>query len=309
MDPSLFADSRVAPAAIKFSNLRPLAFSSRQVPVVFTTSNQSTYSQANNLIKIIVSSSTAFLNGPSSFLKLKYKNKSDVFTQKFNNSGHSLIEHIRVLKNSAPLENIQHYDKIHSVMSDLLLSPENRYVKQEQGYGNHTIPLLGAGADDAAVLAAVQAASNNQQCLNELEVAPTTDAANNVVTLCLPLELSCTVGGGQQKLLPLWMMGEIVIEITLNKDCVFNVAGGAGSAAESLALRQNTQPTFEVSEVEFHGSLIEFDSSVNMALTSMAVDSGLGLNLAGCTWTNDMVALTATQNTLTTEELRMEKTP
>ena len=303
MDPSYLQDNRVAPYAIKYSALKPLSFKARHVPVVFATSNQSTYSQANNLIKIPVNSSTAFLDGPNSFIKLKFKNNQAVFTQKFNNSAHSLIEHLRVLtRGSEPLENIQNYDKVHSVMSDLLLSPENRYVRQEQGYGNHTIPALPDGSNAAAVLAAVQAAAANQQCLNELTVAP-----NGEVTLCIPLELSCTVGGAQQKLLPLWMMGEVLVEIQLNKDCVFNLSGGADAGGDGgLGARRNTQLVFQVSEVEFHASLIEFDSSVNMALTSMAAgdssNPGLGLNLSGCTWTNSMISLAVGQNTLTNNE-------
>lgn len=303
MDPSYLQDNRVAPYAIKYSALKPLSFKARQVPVVFATSNQSTYSQANNLVKIPVMSSTAFLDGPPSFIKLVYTNTSAVFTQKFNNSAHSLIEHLRVLtRGSEPLENIQHYDKIHSLMSDLLLSGENRYTRQQEGYGSHKIPTVSADANAAALAAAVNTAAVNQQCLNELTVAPGAS-----VTLCIPLELSCTVGGAQQKLLPLWMMGQVDIEIQLNKDCVFNVSGGAEVDADGgLAARQNNQPTFNISEVEYHGSLIEFDSSVNMALTSMAAgdasNPGLGLNLSGCTWTNSMVSIASGHNTLTNNE-------
>jgi len=301
------------------------------VPVVFATSNQSTYVQSNNLIKIPVNSSTAFLDGPNSFLKLTYLNNSGR-VQKFNNSGHSLIEHIRILtRGSEVLENIQHYNQIHCVMSDLLLSGENRLVKEEQGYGNPSIPALAVpllpsadvlvaaenvAAGFPAVVAAtavaftvgpivlelaklgnqINAARLGQQCLNELTVA-----VGGVVTLCLPLELSCTVGGAQQKLLPLWMMGEVVIEIQLNRDCVFNPPVIGENAAAAIA-RRNAAPTFAVSEVEFHGSLIEFESSVNMALTSMAVDGGMGLNLSGCTWTNSMVSLAGAMNTLTNNE-------
>ena len=39
-----------------------------------------------------------------------------------------------------------------------------------------------------------------------------------------------------------------------------------------------------------------------MALTSMAVDGGMGLNLSGCTWTNSMVSLAGAMNTLTNNE-------
>jgi hypothetical protein len=186
-------------------------------------------------------------------------------------------------------------------MSDLLLSPENRYVRQEQGYGSHKIEPVAGDANAETVRNAVIAAAVNQQCLNELTVAP-----NGEVTLCIPLELSCTVGGAQQKLLPLWMMGEVLIEIQLNKDCVFNLSGGAGDADAALAARRNTQPVFQVSEVEFHASLKEFDSSINMAITQMAVgdasNPGLGLNLSGCTWTNSMISLAVGQNTLTNNE-------
>jgi hypothetical protein len=196
-------------------------------------------------------------------------------------------------------------------MSDLLLSGENRYVRQMEGYGSHKFTPAGAfvAAANPAAPTAIEVAAEavllrkalndavvNQQCLNELEVAPNTE-----VTLCIPLELSTLVGQAQQKILPLWMMGEVVIEITLNKDCVFNVSGGANAAA-----REAAQPVFQVSEVEFHAALIEFDASVNSALVSMAAGDGggpaLGLNLSGCTWTNSMVSLTASSNTLVNNE-------
>lgn len=320
MDPSLLVDNKVAPYAIKYSSMTPLAFNSKPVPVVFATSNQSTYSQSNNLVKIPVSSATAFLEGTASFIKLKFTNKS-LNKVRFNHSAHSLIEHLRVLtRGSEPLEHIAHYDKIHSLLADVNLSAENRLVRLQEGYSTNATPIVAAAA--ATVGNAFNEATLNEElaklraglvshdkaslkCVNELEVDV---GAGSSVTLCIPLDLSATVGGAAKKLLPLWMMGEVTIELQLNKDCVFNTehtVAGATAAAKYAAIA-NTAPTFEVSEVEFHAQLVEFESSVNQALVAMASGAGggpaLGLHLHGCTWSNQMVALAANQNTITCNE-------
>ena len=311
MDPSLLVDNKVAPYAIKYSSLQPLSFNSKPVPVIFATSNQSTYTQSNNLVKIPVSSATAFLDGTTSFLKFKYTNMDATRTQRFCHSAHSIIQNLRVLtRGSEPLENIQEYDKLHSLVSDLLLSPENRLVRTQEGYGTNATPIIDAPVVAVAVptkaefdtqIANLYAGLTNHgkaslKCVNELELAPNGNPGDST-TICIPIELSATVGSAQEKLLPLWMMGEIVIELQLNKDCVFNVAGADADI---------TAPTFQVSEVEFHGQLVEFESSVNQALVAMASGAAggpaLGIHLHGCTWTNSMVQLAAGQGTITCNE-------
>jgi hypothetical protein len=220
-----------------------------------------------------------------------------------------LFKDVRVLsRNSDPLENIQDYDKLHSLLSDILLSPENRLVRQQEGYGNNSTPIVAApvSVGDAFNMGTINAqitklyaglinhGNASLKCVNEVEVAP-----GQTVTLCLCLELSATVGGQQQKLLPLWMMTGVSIEFRLNKDAIFNVP----TADITYAQLADTSPTFRVDNIQFHGALVEFDNSVNQALLSMASGSNgspaLGIHLSGCTYTNNMVQLAASQNTLT----------
>jgi len=107
MDPNLFIDSRVAPASIKYSQMVPLSFKAKQKSVLYTTSNQSTYTQQNNLIRIPMASSVAFQDGPNTFLKFLYTNNSGA-PQRFSNSAHSLIKHMRVISSQGvDLENIR----------------------------------------------------------------------------------------------------------------------------------------------------------------------------------------------------------
>ena len=311
MDPSLLVDNRVCPYALKYSAMVPLAFNSKSVPVVFATSNQSTYNQNNLLINTTISSGTGFLDGTESFYKFDYRNTS-AFTQRFNHSAHSLIETLRVLSNSQALEDIRHYDKLHSLLADMNLSPENRVARLQEGYGCNATPIIDASTNVLDVSGAVGCASTagvnaellklrvglenhsraSLKCVDELTVAP-----GDTVTICLPLELSNLVGTQQRKLLPLWLMNNLVIEIGLNKNAVFNVSGANAAT---------TAPTFEISNVQFHGSLIEFESSVNQALVAMASGAAggpaLGIHLHGCTWTNNMSQMAINQNTITYNE-------
>lgn len=309
MDPSLLVDNRVAPYAIKYSAMTPLAFSSKPVPVIFATSNQSTYNQNNLLIKTTVSSATGFLDGTESFYKFQYKNTSATLTQKFCHSAHSLIDTFRVLNDSQALEDIRHYDKLHSLLSDANLSPENRLSRLQEGYASNALPIIDAAVSvgDAfnkdtlnTELGKLRAGLINHskaslKCVDELEVGP-----GQSVTICLPLDLSCLVGGQQKKLLPLWMLNNLVIEWTLNKNAVFNVSGGNAAALSATA------PTFEISNVEFHASLIEFDSIINQSLVAMASGAAggpaLGIHLHGTTWTNNMAQMAVGQNTITCNE-------
>ena len=215
-----------------------------------------------------MASSVAFQDGPNTFLKLVYQNTSGV-PQRFSNSAHSLIKHMRVISSQGvDLENIREYWQIHAALSDLLLSGDNRDSRQHEGYGSAVIESLAAvGATAAAEVvllrAGYDASRANQNCTNELTVAP-----NQSVTLCIPLELSSSIGSGQKKLLPLFLMGEITLELELNAFPVFNTAGGGGAAADVVSI------TYSVCGVELHASLIEFDASVNMALSQMVATSG-----------------------------------
>ena len=324
-DASLIAD-RQAPSVIRYSNLVPLSFKAKNKPTLFTTSNNSIYSM-NSVIRIVFSSASCFDDGTNKFIKLDFKNTS-AHSVRFANSAHSLFRHFRVLSSFGPdMENIRDYYQIHAAMSDLLLSPENRLVKKEQGYGHNTIPTPVAQADAAGaaytipeVLAEVNKLRsvitdgyevtlngiqiNGSQCSNELTVGP-----GEKVTLCIPLDLSASIGMAAKKLVPLFLMGTLTLEIELNPLAVFNCDPFVAPNVANNVAGYNpalVAPTFEVSNVIMHSALVEFEGSVNMALSQMVANAGLFLH--GCTWTCVQQILAPNQNNIIcSEKLRSLK--
>ena len=299
---NLLLSERVAPYSIKYSQLTPLAFKARSSPVKFFTSNQSNYTPQNNILRIPISSATSCLDGTNSFLKLTYTNQDLAGNDhKFSNSAHSLIKRLRIVSQQGgmDLEDIREYWQIHASMSDLLLAPDNRSVRVEQGYGYNSTPVPAAfvgavggnptaaeflaesGKVRNALTAGALVGGNGSICTNELTVA-----RNASVTLAFPLELSALLGTAQKKFLPLFLFGDIILEIELNPVCVSNVTDVA--------------PVWSISNVEYHAQLVEFDSAVNIALTNMARQSGLFIH--GCSWTTVYSQLANGQNTVVCSE-------
>ena len=101
-------------------------------------------------------------------------------------------------------------------------------------------------------------------------------------------------------------MGEITLEIELNAFPVFNSTGSPGIAAVGLVAAvpavtaANVSITYSVSGVEMHARLIEFDASVNMALSQMVATSGLYIH--GCTWTSQFQTMAVGHKTITCNE-------
>ena len=285
-DASLISD-RVAPHSIRYSQMTPLSFEGKQSTKYFYTSNQSSY-QPGAVIRIPISSGNAFLDGGNSFLKMTFTNNNGdaagIYT--FANSFHSLVDRVRVLSSGGQeLENIMQYNHLHGCLSDLLLSPEKRMTRLQEGYGTvgtptFVVPVVGGAANPAhtdvelgiaAALATLKTTSPLQVGCDEVKVAQ-----NGSVTIYLPLELSQLVGANK-KLLPLFLTGELTLEITL--------------AQQPCALAVANAQAFTVSNVMYCASMVEFTGAVNSSLTAMCAQSGLFLH-ATC-WSNQVMSLAA----------------
>ena len=297
-----FLSERVAPPMIRYSNMTPLSFQGNQQLKHFFPSNQSTYSQSNNIIRIAISSSSAFLDGGNSYLKLDFQNNNATAntTYTFSNSYHSLIERVRIVASSgAQIEDIMYYNQLHAYLSDVLLSSEKRQTRLQEGYsqaivGNAVVastPFVSGDNIIANITAGITASLNSLTSTitydptsvgcSEMSVAQTTST-----TVYIPLELSQLVGSNK-KLLPLFLTGELQLEITL--------------AARPCMVSSITSPlTFEVSNVSYCSSMVEFSGGVNQALTAM-VQQG-GLHLHSTCWSNQKVTLTANQRSFVNSE-------
>lgn len=285
-----YLSERVAPHSIRYSNLTPLSFEGRQMTKLYYPTNQSTYSNTNNVIRIPISSGNAFLDGGNSYLKLTFTNKNarpaaDACDYTFSNSGHSLISRIRVISASGhEIENIMYYNHLHAALSDLSLDENKRLTRLHEGYSSKP-KLVIAPLPDPVTTATANAAINavvnglfdsTLVGCNELKVAK-----NDSTNLYLPLELSQIVGHNK-KLIPLFLTGEIILEITLaDRPCMMS----------DITVPEQK---YEVSNVSYNASIVEFSGSVNAALTQMVQSTGLFIH--GTCWSNQAVPLPAGQS-------------
>lgn len=289
----MYLNSRVAPHVLKYSNMTPLTFQSTSSKRVYWTSNQSSYSGTNNIIRIPISSGTSLLDSANSFLKFDYVNNEgnnpNVIHQ-FSGSAASLIYRLRVISDNTgqDLENILYYNHAAVMCADLMLSPAQRASRFEQGFGAYgTVPQLAANVDGAAAVAAVvlavqqlTAARSNEYGskflgADEMTIPSTTANSGNMQTICLPLDLSSLLGASAKKLIPLFLTSGITLEITIDPFAV------SSSAA--------TQPQFLIQNVGYHAQLIDFQADVNQALTQMVQSTGLFMH--GTSWTNILTQL------------------
>jgi hypothetical protein len=173
------------------------------------------------------------------------------------------------------------------MLADLQMGPNSRYSKGSEGFGTNgnyaptivtqngipiSLQVLAAGG---GAVAAQQAGNVSAQVAfngcdeesigcEELYVQ-----AGQSYTTFLPL-MSSLIGSSASKYLPLFLLGEIMLEIELCNKPTYGV----------------NQANYSISGVELHAQLIEFDGSVNSALSSMALSNGIymhGVNWMGIT--------------------------
>lgn len=286
--PSLLSE-RVAPHMIRYSNMTPLSFEGKQVLKQFFPTNQSTYNQDNNVIRIPISSGTAFLDGGNSYLRLQFQNTNATADTDyiFANSFHSLIDRIRVISaGGQELEHVPNYAHLHACLSDLLLSQEKRHARLQEGYGSgggFRFTAVAGVLDADAINGGLATLRVNPASLGTREMVVAKDGSTQVY---IPLELSQLVGSNK-KLIPLFLSGELTLEITLS--------------ARPCAVSKVTTPlTYSVSNVAYNASMVEFSGAVNGALTQMVADSGLYLH--GTCWSSQKVTLAANQSSWVNSE-------
>ena len=290
-------NAQTAPHHIRYSQVTPLGLTAKSKKVKYMPQNgNGPFTQNNNLCRIPVSSATAFEDGTLSYMKYTYTNRSGRNAM-FDNSAHSTIRSLRFTSKHGgqDLEFCPRYDQTHAALSDLQLSLNERFSRRHEGYGLngfYTPAIVAQAAGGVvAVQPAVAASTANNIGTGEITLA---DGAS--CTVCLPL-MSSLFGADQKKYLPLFLTGEIMMEIVFQSGTILdNAAAAAGRASD-----------FEISNVEFHAEMIEFDASVNNALTAMAKETGIFIH--GTSWSTHYNALPAgVKNIVISERLRSVKT-
>ena len=140
-----------------------------------------------------------------------------------------MIDRLRIVSSSGQeLEYILQYNHLHAAMSDLLLSPEKRLTRLQEGYSQtapadtavaSTVAMASADNVAANIIAGVNASLAGLRAANPIDLATLgcyemTVAKDGIVEVYIPLELSQLVGDNK-KLLPLFLTGELTLEITL----------------------------------------------------------------------------------------------
>lgn len=258
-------NTRQLPLSVRYSQITPLGVVASSKKRKFLPSNAGTFTQNNNTIRIPISSSTSFLDPQLTMLKFDFTNKSGA-NATFDNSAHSVIGRLRLISRSGgvDLEDIREYAHLHAILSDVQYSPIKRFqLKYSEGYGNAGAGFSGAITAQAAgnVVAAQNAFSASAETSIKFGTNEITLANDTSHTFCIPL-LSSLIGQGQQKYIPLFLTGQLDLELELYPNCLF------GSSA----------PAFNVNNVELHCQLIDFAGDMNMRLQQMAMQSGIYLH-------------------------------
>jgi hypothetical protein len=177
------------------------------------------------------------------------------------------------------------------MLSDLHYSLHQRFTKSYEGYGYQGITNGGVAAQvgGAAVVAQVASAAVTETSIGTGE---TTMANNGSTTVILPI-LSSLIGTSARKYLPLFLTGQIMLEIELA-----NLYNPFVSAAATSG--------YSISSVELHCQMVEFDADVNQNLIQMSMKNGLFLH--GNFWSSYFNAVpNASPNITISERLKSVK--
>ena len=286
-------DAQQAPYHIKYSQLQPLGLSAYASKVAFYPQNAGTFNNTNNnVIRIPISSQTSFLDGALSYLKVKVVATPGAGrTARLDNSAHSLFKSIRIIsKSGSDLEYLREYAQLHAMLSDIQLSTDERLTRSAfEGYGYNGVlrgPVL-AGAGIVAGQLAIPAITGTSLGTDEVVMAN-----NGTATFCLPL-LSSILGSAAQKYWPLFLSGDLMLELVLNPNATFS--------DDPAGLR-----TFNITECVYHGHLVRFDGVINETLKAMMKQTGLFIS--GHSWSSHYNALAGgVSNILVTEKLKSIK--
>jgi len=198
--------------------MTPLAFNAQSSKRIFFTSNQSTYSNTQTVLRIPIASGSDFLDGANSYLKFTYKNTgAGAYTHTMSNSANCLFYRVRVIADKgSDLENILYYNQTHAAIADMTLGPEARSARLEQGYGTYgQVGLADAAQND--LVATANLANLTKKLRNTVTASKywgcdeVTIAQNASQTFCVPLDLSSLLGPAQKKFAPLFLMGGLTL--------------------------------------------------------------------------------------------------
>ena len=259
---------RTLPSQMRFSDMTPLGLASKSKKIKFLPNNGGPFSNVSNIIRIPISSASAFLDPSFTTLKFTYTNNSGATVQ-FDSSANSVIQRIRLISASGgDLEDIRHYGYLVSMLSDLQYSLYQRFTKSYEGYGYNGVvyPAISAGAQIVANQIAIPAVTEASLGTGEISMAN-----NTGVTVILPI-LSSLIGTSARKYLPLFLTGQIMLEIELAN--LYSPFVTVGADANMTG--------YQVSAVELHCQMVEFDADVNQSLIQMSMKNGLFLH--GNSW-------------------------
>ena len=251
--------SRVLPQAVRYSNLTPLAVVGKSSKKKFFPLTAGPFTPQNNTVKIELASSTGFLDGTMTYLKFSVgiASVSDAKTVYVDGSASGIIKRLRISSKagSSTLEDIANYNNLHSVISDLTLDNgyRNSLLNLSEGYGYINANDVTAGTGEG----------------NFATRAPA--GTITLKTFAVPL-MSSILGTSSKKYLPLFLTGPILLEVEISSDGVYT--------SDDAELRANVS----IKDVELHCEIVEFDQSINDALKSVALSSGIYLH--GTSWRN-----------------------
>ena len=296
------SQGQTLPMSMRYSTMVPLGLSATSKKVTYFAQNAGTFTKGNSVIRIPISSSSCFLDPQLTYLKFTYTNDTKE-NQHFDGSASSLIQRIRIYSKSGggDLEDVRNYGQLVNMLSDLQYGLNERFTKSHEGYGSggfmpsalpeikerlydiktnadgkiDTFALYGGAGVRSLLAEQVASATSAGATASSLGTKEPTIAAAGVRTVCIPL-LSSLIGSGGQKYLPLFLTGELVLEIEL--------AHGTGTYSTV-----NVEQEFKISDVSLHCQLITFSSTINDALIAMTLRAGIRLH--GCCWTSSVQSI------------------
>ena len=265
------------PDVLNYTKILPLSVESRARRRAYLPENgQSFVSDQNNIIRIPVSAN-AFLDTKESYLRMRLLNTTGLTFGLDFGGGHGLVQRLTILQGGRILSDVHDYNKL---LSGILLPAHGnetnlatRSVTEGMRYANSGVG--GAGNMGASQVAEVTGATINTPT-NPNDVVPA--AAGSFYNLSIPL-VNGLLGTGQEKLVPLQLLGSqpIVIEITLAPVMDIGVYAGAGIV---------NPPGYTVDDVRYMASLVEVGPEVDQHLRQVQAASGGRLTINGTDWTH-----------------------
>jgi hypothetical protein len=314
-------NARRPPKTIMYSDVVPLGLKARSIKYkTFPTTSQP-YNAGNNTIRFNLSSSSAFLDPQLTFLKFTYTNTTlNAVATQFDGSAHTVIKRLKITSKSGgeDIENINEYGNLYNMLADLQLGWNYRATtgNMVEGFGNGSnfapasqpAVALQAGLTNAQLTTAV-GLNNAVACISaqvlsnavgtnpiSIGINEPTLASGASATFCLPL-MSSVIGQLNNKYLPLFLTGDIQLEIELHARPSFTTIGDVAEPVK-----------YSITGVELHTQLIEFESAVGNTLRAISAVKGLFIHATSWKhYPSNLSANGGSNNLLINDRLRSVK--